>query len=258
LYGAPGVGKSTLPYKWANEFNVPVLHTTGIRLQQLNEKGLVAREIMNLWDLANQEEKVIFILDEADLLDTDALKTFLDLLDNATAAKVLLVMVTNHASRIPEAIHSRLGEKLEISMPDKALSAKIFTYYTEKSARAAGITFRHSDFAEFEKGLQGLAPRDLEAVAKRGVAMAKARDQKVVDPAHMPNLKGIFIKAAGDKKAALHTPEQVKPQPKEIQDSPVKVKTGHGVDIKDLMLLLLVLSALIYMFIDYRKKLKND
>lgn len=184
LYGPPGSGKSSLPYKWAKAANLPMVHTGAKRITQLNETGLMEREMINLWAHAEKEERVLFFIDEADLLGDEVIKTLLELLDSGLATNVLLILATNHIQKVPKAVLSRVAEKIKIGLPDEETSSRIFDTYAKKECSKYGLIFDYADLKTTKAKLKKESARTIENEVKRAVNRASRKGASKLQTKH--------------------------------------------------------------------------
>ena len=160
LEGLPGVGKTLFAKNVFKINSISFIKTNSKLLKQLVEdkdSGAVEREIIALFNMARDSyrrnsRKVIIFIDEAEKLGPQ-IETLLGLMDEADAKNVAVILSCNDASKLPDAVVSRMGQKIYITPPTKD---EISSIMIDSIGRAKEV-YPNIDFFDLEENKSELS-----------------------------------------------------------------------------------------------------
>jgi SpoVK/Ycf46/Vps4 family AAA+-type ATPase len=178
LTGPSGVGKSLLGKTIAETVGCSFQHLTpaALKMDHLGGSGQRVREV---WAKARREQPSILYLDECegvlgrrgsaetDAISTEIVQAFLAEWDGLSKDnRVLVIGATNRRDLLDDAILSRFGWEMKISLPSEEDRIQIL----DQELTSVGIEVTLP--AEFGPLTQGMSGRDLQEVARTARRMA--------------------------------------------------------------------------------------
>jgi len=251
LYGSPGVGKTLFVRQLLRRTNLPFIHTSGARLQQMIKKGAINKEIFALFDLAGTQKKAVIFIDEVDLVDQESFKAILDLVREATSLSILLILITNYPNRIPRAVRSRMGIELRIDMPSKETIQNTIESFVNILTKQYGCTtdLTSLDLSEVTEMLykKKFVQRDIKALVTRACNKAVIGNNVLTKEilkqvVQLHKQRSVEEVSRASVKKVLETPT------KEVPKNPVDESSSTGVIIGFIaMVIALILGILIFL-----------
>jgi len=194
LYGPPGTGKTMLAKATANETGRTFLGVRGPELKSM-WYGQTEKHIRELFEVANENAPSVLYFDEFDVIagnrdrsheaTQSAVATLLTEMDGLEECRDVLVMAaTNRRETIDDAMlrPGRLGESIEVPLPDETGREEIFALHTEGVPLAEDVTpawFSATARADLSGAhIAGVAKAGLECAIR--AARAGERDEVVV------------------------------------------------------------------------------
>ncbi len=138
LYGPPGTGKTLFAQQLAQQSNMEFAITSGA---SFSKKGaLEAMDDLFAW--ANKSKGLILFIDEAESLmpdrnnlnpDSDSYRIFTSFLNytGTRSNRFMIVMATNRLNVIDEAMHRRIDDLVELSLPEISQRIAILQIYRD-------------------------------------------------------------------------------------------------------------------------------
>jgi len=172
LTGPPGVGKSMLGKTMADTVGCSFQRLTPTSLKQ-DHLGGSGKRVHEIWDQARQMQPSILFLDECegvlgrrgaaetDALSAEIVQAFLAEWDGLSKTdRVLVIAATNRRELLDDAILSRFGWEMKITLPSEADRMRIL----EQELKNVGVEVT----LPIEVGAltQGLSGRDLQEAAR--------------------------------------------------------------------------------------------
>jgi SpoVK/Ycf46/Vps4 family AAA+-type ATPase len=172
LTGPSGVGKSLLGKTIAETAGCNFQHLTPAALK-LDHLGGSGRKVREIWEEARRNEPSILYLDECegilgrrgaaetDIISTEIVQAFLSEWDGLDkSSRVWVIGATNRRDLLDDAILSRFGWEMQISLPSEENRILIL----QQELKDAGIEFPLSP--ELGPLTQGMSGRDLQELAR--------------------------------------------------------------------------------------------
>lgn len=227
LKGPPGTGKTFLVKALANEFNMffsaPTL--SDIKGEFIGESGANVKRLFE--ELRNNSPAILF-LDELDSMfssrggrqtdsyTNDIVNQFLVEIDGVKTGKqkIFIIGATNRIEVIDRAIKSRLGEGIEIPLPNKRSREKIFNSKFKKFNVSDLEILREGLYNEFLDKTDGFSGRDIDNFVKELILIRSDEKfilediNKVLDGKEKEYIE-IFKKVMKDSIEEINVPEKV-------------------------------------------------
>jgi len=178
LTGPPGTGKSLIGNALAHTSCCNFQHLTPAALK-MDHLGGSAQKVREVWAKARQEQPSILYLDECegvlgrrgsaetDAVSTEIVQAFLAEWDGLSKDdRVLVIGATNRRDLLDDAILSRFGWEMKISLPSEEDRIRIF----EQELKNVDIEITLP--TEFRSLTQGMSGRDLQEAARTSRRMA--------------------------------------------------------------------------------------
>lgn len=175
LYGPPGTGKTMLAKATANETDRTFLGVRGPELKSM-WYGQTEKRIRELFAVADENAPSVLYFDEFDVIagtrdrsheaTQSAVATLLTEMDGLEErGDILFMAATNRREAIDDAIlrPGRLGESIEVPLPDEMGRQEIFALHTEGVPLAKDVT---------PGWFSATAPADLSGAHIKGIAEA--------------------------------------------------------------------------------------
>ncbi len=182
LYGPPGTGKTFIAEALAGEMKVPLYELTSADIKS----GLYGESEKNIKAVFDQLEKKfkrtgeysILFVDEANDLFRSAndgignagkslTNLFLQKTNNSAERGIIVIAATNYKDQIEDAMLSRLGKQIYISLPDEKLRKALIESEIGKSSITKNI--KDEDIAELVELLSGFSSRDISKILKETI-----------------------------------------------------------------------------------------
>ncbi|NVN97109.1 AAA family ATPase [Candidatus Nomurabacteria bacterium] len=179
LYGAPGVGKTTIAKYISLKTGLPLVT---VRLDTVISSllGNTSKNIRKIFEYADSKPCILF-LDEFDAIakarddqhEMGELKRVINSLiqniDSFTQNNVMIA-ATNHPELLDKAIWRRFNTVIEVEQPDAEGISKIMSMYLDQFANDY-----HTDKKKYEKVLQLFAkktPSDIKSIINNAITLA--------------------------------------------------------------------------------------
>ncbi|WP_263356582.1 AAA family ATPase [Acidicapsa ligni] len=188
LTGPSGVGKSLLGKTIAETAGCNFQHLTPATLK-LDHLGGSGRKVREIWEEARRNEPSILYLDECegilgrrgaaetDIISTEIVQAFLSEWDGLDkSSRVWVIGATNRRDLLDDAILSRFGWEMQISLPSEENRILIL----QQELKDAGIEFPLSP--ELGPLTQGMSGRDLQELAR---AARRAAHPEIAGEEHL-------------------------------------------------------------------------
>jgi ATPase family AAA domain-containing protein 3A/B len=179
FYGAPGTGKTMFAKALARYSEMEYAVMSGADFSQF-QKGDDIAELHKLFDWAqNSKKRLLVFVDECDsfLASRDSkhasqksinlTNAFLSRVEKQTSNTIMFVFATNHPEKLDSAVLSRIGYKVEFSLPGLDERSKIFDLYIKKYVTNTRLELA-DDFKQHQhtlvKAMDGLSGRDIDGL----------------------------------------------------------------------------------------------
>jgi SpoVK/Ycf46/Vps4 family AAA+-type ATPase len=185
LKGGPGVGKTLVAQTIAEALSCNFVH---LRVPDLKSGhlGQSGQNVRNVWRSARENGPTVMFVDECeaifgkrgaaetDIVMNEIITAFLGEW-NGKEKNVWLIAATNRPDMLDEAIVSRLGAEMELSLPNEEMRGRIFKQEIEKLGFSGLVP---KDVPQLTQGFSG---RDLEQLARKVRTIANPRVPDRVD-----------------------------------------------------------------------------
>ncbi len=192
FYGIPGTGKTMLAKSLANELNVPLYLIKATSLIG-DHVGDGARQIHNLFEMANKTSPSVIFIDEIDAIAlhrkfqsirgdvseiVNALLTEMDGINDHEG--VVTIAATNNPEQLDYAIRSRFEDEFEFVMP--SFEERVIMIEKFISTMPFEVEVSSKKLAEMAKGMSG---RDIkEKLLKSALHRALYEDKEKIELKH--------------------------------------------------------------------------
>jgi len=176
LYGPAGTGKTFIASAIAGEMGIPlyIIDSSVIKNKFIGEsEKMISAVFEQLEDKFKEtDEYSILFIDEADDLlgsreeasshDSGLVDLFLQKMHKSAQRGIITIAATNHRNSIDSAVLSRLGEQIEISLPDEKLRKAIVEKILKERKSAANIS--EESIKTIVQLLSGFSSRDISYI----------------------------------------------------------------------------------------------
>lgn len=182
LYGPPGTGKTFIAEALAGEMKIPLYELTSADIKA----GLYGESEQNIKSIFEQLEKkfkrtgeysILFVDEANDLfasaknsiggVDKSLTNLFLQKTNNSAERGIIVIAATNYKDQIEEAMLSRLGKQIYISLPDEKLRKSLIQSEIKKSNITKNIS--EENINELIELLDGFSSRDISKILKETI-----------------------------------------------------------------------------------------
>ena len=182
LYGPPGTGKTFIAEALAGEMKIPLYELTSADVKA----GIYGESEQNIKSIFDQLEKkfkrtgeysILFVDEANDLfasaqnrisgVDKSLTNLFLQKTNNSAERGIIVIAATNYKDQIEDAMLSRLGKQIYISLPDERLRRSLIQSEIKKSNITKNIS--HEDINELIELLDGFSSRDISKILKETI-----------------------------------------------------------------------------------------
>lgn len=177
LSGAPGTGKTYIVKALAGELGIPLYKMTSSTIKD-KWVGESEKKVTRIFDQLEKKFEVtgeysILFIDEADALlakrensnelDAKLVNLFLQKIEGSAQRGVITIVATNFKDNIDSAVLSRLGEQIEVSLPDAELRKSMINLEFDKIPEITG-NISEDERNELASRLSGFTSRDINYI----------------------------------------------------------------------------------------------